>query len=66
VALGLDGWVRNRDDGGVEALLTGPAERVDAMVEACRSGPTYAHVDRLEVSATIPPPGPGFHILPGR
>jgi acylphosphatase len=44
----LRGWVRNRRDGRVEALLIGEVEEVEAMVEACRRGPTLARVDDLE------------------
>ena len=42
--LGLRGWVRNRSDGSVEALVTGAPEDVAAMVEASRKGPIGAHV----------------------
>jgi acylphosphatase len=45
---GLRGWVRNRRDGSVEALLIGPDDALDAMVEACRHGPTVARVDKVE------------------
>jgi acylphosphatase len=38
-SLVLRGWVRNRFDGTVEALVTGAPERVDAMIEACWRGP---------------------------
>ena len=41
---GLRGWVRNRVDGSVEALLIGEASDVEAMVDACRRGPVSAHV----------------------
>jgi acylphosphatase len=44
----LRGWVRNRRDGRVEALLIGGAAEVEAMVEACRHGPALARVDALE------------------
>jgi len=44
---GLRGWVRNRRDGSVEALLIGEGEDVAAMVEACRSGPRLARVERV-------------------
>ena len=44
---GLRGWVRNRFDGSVEALVIGEAAAVDAMVEACRQGPGLARVGRL-------------------
>ena len=37
--LGLRGWVRNRRDGRVEALVTGAPEAVAAMIEASRKGP---------------------------
>jgi len=47
--LGLRGWVRNRSDGSVEALVTGLAEDVAAMVEASRRGPVGARV--AEVTA---------------
>lgn len=46
-ALGLDGWARNRADGSVEALATGPAEAVAAFVEAARRGPSASRVDTL-------------------
>ena len=36
---GLEGWVRNRRDGSVEALFVGSADAVAAMVAACRHGP---------------------------
>lgn len=45
---GLEGWVRNRRDGTVEAVFTGPAATVAAMVEACRSGPDSARVGAID------------------
>jgi acylphosphatase len=45
---GIEGWVRNRRDGSVEALFAGPPERVDATIEACRAGPLGARVDALD------------------
>ncbi|MGJ5181527.1 acylphosphatase [Bradyrhizobium oligotrophicum] len=44
---GLEGWVRNRTDGSVEAVFAGPADDVAAMVGACRKGPPAARVDRV-------------------
>lgn len=41
----LDGWVRNRRDGSVEALFAGPPEAVAEMIAQCRSGPPLARVD---------------------
>jgi len=49
-ALGLDGWVRNRRDGTVEAVIAGPGEAVEAMIAACRKGPFSARVDGVDVS----------------
>jgi acylphosphatase len=47
---GLIGWVRNRNDGSVEALFAGPAEKVDDMVQACRQGPPLAKVAGVAVT----------------
>lgn len=47
VSLGLDGWVRNREDGSVEALFAGPADQVVRMLEACRQGPPDARVSDI-------------------
>ena len=49
VGLGVTGWVRNRWDGAVEALVEGPAEAVDAMVRWCRRGPPAAEVTSVEI-----------------
>ncbi len=48
--LGVAGWVRNVDDGTVEAVLEGEASAVEAMLEFCRRGPERARVDSLEVA----------------
>ena len=45
--LGLGGWVRNRSDGSVEALLIGPLETVDALTVWAHRGPSQARVDRV-------------------
>jgi acylphosphatase len=45
---GLEGWVRNRRDGSVEALFVGLEAAVTAMIEACRSGPPGARVDFVD------------------
>ena len=45
----LEGWVRNRRDGAVEAVFAGPADAVDAMIEVCRRGPALAHVEGIDV-----------------
>lgn len=48
LARGLEGWVRNRRDGRVEAVFAGPAEAVTAMLDACRRGPDGARVDAVQ------------------
>lgn len=48
--LGLDGWVRNRLDGSVEAVASGTAEAVDQFMQACRQGPRGAKVEGVHVS----------------
>ena len=63
-ALGLDGWVRNRWDGAVDALFSGPASQVFEMLARCRKGPPAAFVADvaiIEDGATVPP---GFRVLP--
>jgi acylphosphatase len=61
--LGLSGWVRNRADGTVEALICGPAEKVDLMLAKCRKGPPLARVDSITVEPAEAPVGAGFHKL---
>jgi len=48
VERGLQGWVRNRADGSVEALFVGPVDVVTAMIQACWQGPGGAHVSGIE------------------
>jgi len=45
---GIVGWVRNRRDGSVEALLAGAGEDVRAMIDACRQGPPGARIDAID------------------
>jgi acylphosphatase len=66
---GLEGFVRNRRDGSVEALFAGPADAVAEMVSACRRGPPSAHVTAVEerdggASRAMLSTGEGFSILP--
>jgi acylphosphatase len=46
--LGLEGWVRNRRDGSVEALFAGSVDDIAAVVEACRQGPPGARVEAID------------------
>ena len=48
LAAGLEGWVRNRHDGSVEAVFSGAPEIVDKMIGTCRRGPYAARVDALD------------------
>ena len=47
--LNVTGWVRNTPDGTVEAVIQGPAEAVEALIEWARTGPPLARVDRVDV-----------------
>src|ERR1700736_3484543 len=66
----LEGWVRNRRDGSVEALLAGPAEVVADMIARCRRGPSTARVDDVREepgnpdSLNLRRPGERFSVLP--
>jgi acylphosphatase len=44
----VEGWVRNRRDGCVEALFAGPEDVVSNMVAACRRGPSSARVAAVD------------------
>jgi acylphosphatase len=45
---GLEGWVRNRKDGSVEALFAGTPDAISSMIVACRKGPPNARVEWIE------------------
>lgn len=45
---GIEGWVRNRRDGSVEALFAGPEAAVVGMIAACRHGPPGSRVEAIE------------------
>jgi len=59
---GVAGWVGNRDDGTVEAVFEGEPDAVDALVEFCRSGPSKADVDRVDVDDEEPEGIDGFSV----
>ena len=65
----LEGWVRNRRDGSVEALFAGPENLIAEMIERCRRGPSSARVDDVaEEPATadalgLRRPGDRFSVL---
>jgi acylphosphatase len=47
--LGVTGWVKNLKDGRVEAVIEGPADKVEALLKAIRTGPRGSRVDGVEV-----------------
>ena len=57
---GVGGWVRNRDDGAVEAVFEGDPGAVERLVEWCRSGPSSADVEDVEASEEEPEGLSGF------
>jgi acylphosphatase len=69
-ALGLEGWVRNRRDGSVEALFAGSDKIVADMIEQCRRGPAYARVEAVDEqpassdALNLRRAGEGFSVLP--
>ena len=63
--LGLRGWVRNRRDGTVEAVVEGEPGGVDAFVAWCHRGPPMASVSQVELTREEPVLLPeGFHVRP--
>lgn len=62
---GLAGWVRNQDDGRVEALFYGPGSEVEAMIAACRKGPRAARVESVRVEEAAAPQQEGFDVFWG-
>lgn len=60
---GVSGWVRNRSDGSVEAMVHGSPEAVEAIVAWARRGPDCAVVESLEV-AEAEGEFAGFEALP--
>jgi acylphosphatase len=63
-ALGLSGWVRNRRNGAVEALFSGPQSTVAEMLKLCHEGPWSATVETVAVVEEGGPAPSGFSVLP--
>jgi acylphosphatase len=59
---GVDGWVRNLDDGRVEAVFEGTEDDVEAMVEFCHEGSERANVTDVEVEFEEPEGISGFEV----
>ena len=62
--LGLKGWVRNRRDGSVEALFSGPADDVVEALDRCREGPAGAVVTSVRIVEESGDAPDGFEVLP--
>ena len=60
--LGVDGWVRNRPDGSVEAVFEGEPEAVQGLLEYVRVGPRQARVERVDVTQEPPEGERGFRV----
>ena len=61
--LGVNGWVRNADDGSVEILAEGPDGAVEALIAWCHDGPPGAAVRDVRVSpATVSAPAGVFEV----
>jgi acylphosphatase len=60
--LEVSGWVRNTDDGGVEAVFEGEPDAVDQMVAWCRHGPSGAVVSGIDVASESPQGDQGFRV----
>ena len=60
---GVSGWVRNRDDGAVEAAFEGEPEGVEEMLAFCRQGSEQAQVEQVEEHEEEPRGEPGFRVL---
>ncbi len=61
--LGVSGWVRNRPDGSVEALIAGDTASVEEMSRLCRRGPRMAEVSSIGEDLADAPETPGFFQL---
>jgi acylphosphatase len=62
--LGISGWVRNRLDGSVEALVAGDVAAVEELLRLCRRGPRFAEVVSIEEDLADPPEHFGFRQVP--
>ncbi len=62
--LALNGWIRNRSDGTVEALVSGPTKAVETFVGVCSRGPAGSKVKSIDLHNAEPPEEKGFHRRP--
>jgi acylphosphatase len=64
LALGLEGWVRNRRDGSVEAVFQGTDAAIDSMLRLCRQGPPSSCVASVETIGEGVGVFTGFEVRP--
>jgi acylphosphatase len=62
--LGVSGWVRNRRDGTLEALVDGDTASVEELLRLCRRGPQLAEVTEIVEDLAEPYSEPGFGRMP--
>ena len=60
--LGVRGWVRNREDGAVEAVVAGPPAALREMVRWAQQGPPRAAVETVEATPADDPGRTGFEV----
>ncbi len=58
--LGVDGWVRNRSDGTVEALVSGETKVVETLIAACARGPEGSRIKHIDMESVEAPAEKGF------
>jgi acylphosphatase len=61
VKLGLIGWVKNREDRAVEAVIQGEEEPIQSMIELCKKGPEVAWVEKVTIKEQ--PVDPNFVVF---
>lgn len=61
--LDVNGWVRNEPDGAVAARFEGEEEAVAQLLDWCRSGPSQADVQDVEVRDVTPTGDAGFRVV---
>ncbi len=62
--MNLSGWVRNRNDGSVEAVITGTEKNLEKFIKACYDGPESANVETISVSEGLDELLKNFEVRP--
>ena len=61
-AFGLSGWVRNLSTGDVEAVFSGPSDKVANMLQSCWKGPSWAQVIDVKIVSDAQPIAGAFEV----